>query len=146
ALIVNQIGCGFAAGKTQAPIEAGCDVAVFGAGPVGMGAILSARVAGAARIVVGEPIAARRENARRLGYTHVLDPNARSGEALGEAIRDICKGRTDRLFAGGRRWGTNVFGQDGRGADFVIEAVGATRFPVKAEKAPDQTGVLPLRQ
>ncbi len=146
ALIVNQIGCGFAAGTTQAPIEPGSDVAVFGAGPVGMGAILSARVAGAARIVVVEPITARRENARRLGATHVLDPNAMTGAELVEAVREICKGRTDRLFAGGRRWGTNVFGQDGRGADFVLEAVGATRFPPKAEKAPDDTGVLPLRQ
>ena len=146
ALIVNQIGCGFAAGRTQAPIEPGSDVAVFGAGPVGMGAIISARVSGAARIVVVEPIAARRETARRLGATHVLDPNAMAGKDLVEAIREICKGRTDRLFAGGRRWGTNVFGQDGRGADFVIEAVGATRFTPTAEKAPDDTGIAPLQQ
>jgi len=145
AMIVNQVGCGFAAGQNQAPIEPGSDVVVFGAGPVGMGGILAARTLGAARIVVVEPIAARRENATALGATHTIDPNDHSEEELLEVIRDICKGRTDRRFAGGRLWDGTVFGQDGRGADFVIEAVGATRFPV--DEAPaDLSGTIAIQQ
>jgi len=145
ALIVNQMGCGFAAGQNQAPIEPGSDVVIFGAGPVGIGAIMAASVMGAARIVVIEPIEARRENASRLGATHTIDPNDHSEEELVAAIQEICQGRTDRRFAGGRMWDGTVFGQNGKGADFVIEAVGATRFPV-AEPGPDLSGTLAIQQ
>ena len=34
----------------------------------------------------------------------------------------------------------------GAGADFVVEAVGADTAPPKAERGPDPTGILPLRQ
>jgi (R,R)-butanediol dehydrogenase/meso-butanediol dehydrogenase/diacetyl reductase len=47
---------------------------VLGAGPIGLAAVLWARHFGAARIVVAEPIAARRELAGRVGATAVLDP------------------------------------------------------------------------
>lgn len=59
----------------RARLELGDDVLIIGAGP--MGALLPAwaRLDGAGRIVVADLHAKRREIARRLGATHVLDPN-----------------------------------------------------------------------
>ncbi len=83
------------------PIEPGSDVVVLGAGLIGMSAVQAARIVGAAQIIVSEPIAHRREMALQLGATTVLDPNA-EGDGLVERIRELCKGPTDRWFAGGR--------------------------------------------
>jgi threonine 3-dehydrogenase len=56
----------------------GEDVLVVGAGPIGLMATAVARHAGARFVVVSEPNAFRRELARTMGATHVLDPRARS--------------------------------------------------------------------
>lgn len=127
--------CGLGATMTMAPIEAGSDVVVFGAGPVGLSAIQGARIKGATRIIAIDPVRARREAALKLGATLALDPNA-EGDRLVAKIQDICKGRTPRTLAGGGN----------TGPDFVIEAVGGDAFPPKAEVGPDPTGVLPLQQ
>lgn len=103
ALLGDQLASGFAAGLTEKRIEPGSDVAIFGAGPVGIGAVQSARVAGAGQIIVVEPIAYRREFARKMGATTTLDPRV-EGDGLVERIRELTKGPTDRLFAGGRTW------------------------------------------
>jgi len=71
-----------------------------------------------------------------------LDPNV-EGMNLVAKVKDLCKGPSDRKFAGGHDWtpaGNNI------GPDYVIEAVGGDRFPPKAEVGPDPTGVLPLQQ
>ena len=52
----------------------------------------------------------------------------------------MCKGTTDRLFAGGRGGGGN------HGPDFTIEAVGRCGDRPKVEQPPDPTGILPLQQ
>jgi aryl-alcohol dehydrogenase len=49
---------------------------VFGAGPVGLSAVLAARVAGAGIIVAVEPVASRRTMALEFGATHAIDPKA----------------------------------------------------------------------
>jgi 2-desacetyl-2-hydroxyethyl bacteriochlorophyllide A dehydrogenase len=54
-------------------VAPGEDVLVVGGGPIGLGAALAARRRGAARIVVSEPRAHRREVAGRLGF-ETLDP------------------------------------------------------------------------
>jgi threonine 3-dehydrogenase len=56
----------------------GEDVLVVGAGPIGLMATAVARHAGARFVVVSEPNAFRRELARTMGATHVVDPAARS--------------------------------------------------------------------
>jgi 2-desacetyl-2-hydroxyethyl bacteriochlorophyllide A dehydrogenase len=56
-------------------IGPGDDVLVVGGGPIGIGAALAARRRGAARVVVTEPLAHRREVAERLGF-ETLDPTA----------------------------------------------------------------------
>src|SRR3989454_8366397 len=64
----------------------GEDVLVSGAGPIGLMATAVARHAGARFVVVSEPNAYRRELARRMGATHVVDPAARS---LGDLQAEI---------------------------------------------------------
>jgi threonine 3-dehydrogenase len=56
----------------------GEDVLVVGAGPIGLMATAVARHAGARFVVVSEPNEFRRELARTMGATHVVDPAARS--------------------------------------------------------------------
>jgi S-(hydroxymethyl)glutathione dehydrogenase / alcohol dehydrogenase len=143
-MLGDTAGTGIAAGHNLVAIEPGSDVVVLGAGPVGLGAIQAARIAGATQIISVEPIKYRRELALKLGATMALDPNV-EGNGLVEKIRDLCKGKTDRRFAGGRAWGEDFIAVP-RGPDFTIEAVGGDSFVPKVEVGPDPTGVLPLRQ
>ncbi|MFM2125501.1 MAG: hypothetical protein RL328_1952 [Acidobacteriota bacterium] len=145
-LLGDTLGTGLAAGHNLAPIEPGTDVVVLGAGPVGMGAIQAARIKGAARVIVVEPIAYRRDIAMKVGATMVLDPN-KEGNGLVAKIQDFCKGPTDRRFAGGRTWAApdQMFAVP-NGPDFTIEAVGGDQFPPKAEAGPDPNGILPIQQ
>lgn len=55
-------------------IQAGDAIAVFGSGPIGLSVIQCARAAGAGRIFVSEPRAARRERAADSGADHLIDP------------------------------------------------------------------------
>jgi S-(hydroxymethyl)glutathione dehydrogenase/alcohol dehydrogenase len=144
ALLGDTVATGFAAGMCLMRIEPGADVVVLGAGAVGLGAVQAARVMGAGQVIVSEPVAHRRALAQQLGATTVLDPNA-EGDGLVERIRELCKGPTDRWFAGGRGWDT-LARNDNRGADFTIEAVGRTGDRPAVEQPPDPTGVVPLRQ
>ncbi len=142
-MLGDTVGTGLAGGMNLAPIEPGSDVVVLGAGPVGIGAIQAARIKGAGQIIAVEPIRYRREIALKVGATLALDPNAEAN--LVERIRELCKGKTDRRFAGGRAWGDDLFAVP-RGPDFTIEATGGDSFPPKTEPSPDPTGVLPLQQ
>ncbi|MDT4947076.1 MAG: threonine 3-dehydrogenase, partial [Pseudonocardiales bacterium] len=56
----------------------GEDVLVVGAGPIGLMATAVARHAGARFVVVSEPNQFRRELARTMGATHVVDPRAQT--------------------------------------------------------------------
>ena len=59
-----------------AAIRPGESVAVFGAGPIGLLTIAVLRLSGAGRIWAVEPVAARRELARRMGADAAIDPAA----------------------------------------------------------------------
>jgi S-(hydroxymethyl)glutathione dehydrogenase/alcohol dehydrogenase len=142
-MLGDTVGTGLAAGMNLTPIEVGSDVVVLGCGPVGLGAVQAARIKGAGQIIAVEPIKARREVALKLGATMAIDPNAEKN--LVERIRELCKGKTDRRFAGGRAWGDDLFAVP-RGPDFTIEAVGGDVFPPKVEVGPDPTGIQPLQQ
>ena len=143
-LLGDQLASGFAAGHAEMRVEPGSDVAVFGCGPVGIGAIQSARVLGAAQIIAIDPIRYRREFALKMGATIALDPVAEQN--IVERVRELCKGPTDRRFAGGRDWGRSLNSAMGRGADFVVEAAGIQVFPPKVEAQPDPTNVRTVQQ
>ena len=143
-LLGDTVGTGLAAGRDLVQIEPGWNVVVQGAGPVGMGAIQSARLANAGQVIVIEPIRARREIAMKVGGTIALDPNA-EGNGLVAKIQSLCKGITDRRFAGGRISGNRRLAVPD-GADFTINAVGSDWFPPKVEAGPDPMALLPIQQ
>jgi len=129
--------CGLGTTVGVAPVAVGSDVVVLGCGPLGLAAVQGARIKGASQIIAVEPIAARRAVAQQLGATTVIDPNVDTPNVVAK-IRELCKGPSDRLWAGGRPAAQP-------GPDFVIEAVGGDVFPPKVETGPDPTGVLSLQ-
>jgi len=144
-LLGDQLASGFAAGHADMRFQPGSDVAVFGAGPVGLGAIQAGRVMGAGQVIAIDPIRYRREFALKMGATTALDPAA-EGEGIIERVRELCRGANDRRFAGGVGWGRAGNAVMARGADFVVEAAGIQSFPPKAEAQPDPTNVKTVQQ
>jgi S-(hydroxymethyl)glutathione dehydrogenase/alcohol dehydrogenase len=135
-------GLGAATSPTLAPIQPGSTTAIVGCGPLGLTAIVGAKLAGASTIIAIEPIRARRELALRLGATHALDPNI-EGDQIVTRVRELTRFPNDRFWSGGRVTG-GLLG--GAGADYVIEAAGAAAVTPKVEAGPDPTGILPMRQ
>jgi aryl-alcohol dehydrogenase len=97
--LLAPLGCGVPTGAGSVlftfGLRAGQTLAVFGAGSVGLGAIMAARVAGAARIVAVDVVPVRLELARELGATDVV--NAAAGDPV-EAVRDVTRGGADFTF------------------------------------------------
>ncbi len=98
------IGCavqtGVGAVLNTAGVEEGATVLVLGLGGIGLSVVQGARLAGAARIVVSDPVAERRETARSLGATDFVDPGA---EDLQERALEVTGVGYDYVFeAAGR--------------------------------------------
>jgi Zn-dependent alcohol dehydrogenase len=95
------LGCaaltGVGAAIHAAQVTPGSSAVIVGAGGVGQFIVQGARIAGAQLVVVSDPVAARREQALRLGATHAVEP---------EGLRDLLREHTDD------------------GADFGFDAVG----------------------
>jgi aryl-alcohol dehydrogenase len=91
--ILGPLGCGIQTGAgtvlNHIKPRAGSSIAVFGAGTVGMSAIMAAKIAGCATIIAVDLQEGRLALARELGATHII--NATSGDA-GQAIRAIVDG------------------------------------------------------
>jgi S-(hydroxymethyl)glutathione dehydrogenase/alcohol dehydrogenase len=72
------IGCavqtGVGAVLNTAKVEAGDTVLVLGLGGVGIAIVQGARIAGASRIIVSDPVSERRDTAARFGATDAIDP------------------------------------------------------------------------
>jgi Zn-dependent alcohol dehydrogenase len=73
------LGCavqtGVGAVLNTARVPEGATVLVLGLGGVGLAIVQGARLAGAARIIVSDPVETRCEAARRFGATDVIDPS-----------------------------------------------------------------------
>lgn len=73
------LGCavqtGVGAVLNTAGVEEGATVLVLGAGGIGISVVQGAVLAGAALIVVADPVAARRDAALGFGATHAVDPS-----------------------------------------------------------------------
>jgi S-(hydroxymethyl)glutathione dehydrogenase/alcohol dehydrogenase len=123
---------GLAAAIWKAEVEAGSSVAVFGAGMVGLGAVVGARLRGAERIFVVDPSVERLELARRYGATDLVRPDehtvARIVEATGGMGADYTFEATGRVDVMGQAveaarmgWGLcTVLGVAGRGEKLEI--------------------------
>ena len=74
------IGCavqtGVGAVLNTAQVEEGATVLVMGLGGIGISIVQGARLANAARIIVSDPVASRRDYASNFGATDILDPEA----------------------------------------------------------------------
>jgi S-(hydroxymethyl)glutathione dehydrogenase / alcohol dehydrogenase len=88
--IVCVIGCavqtGVGAVLNTARLPEGATALVVGAGGIGIAIVQGARIAGAARIIVSDPVAERRETALRFGATDVIDPTADDVPARVQAL------------------------------------------------------------
>jgi aryl-alcohol dehydrogenase len=80
--LLGPLGCGVqtGAGAVMNSLQprAGSSIAIFGAGTVGLSAVMGAHLCGCARIIAVDPVKARRELAASLGATDVIDPNTES--------------------------------------------------------------------
>ena len=101
-------------------IGAGTSLAIVGAGPMGLLHLILARALGAAPIIVSEPVAGRREIARRWGADIVLDPQR---DDVTAAVKDAT---------------------DGYGADGVIVSVGIAALVEPSLGLVRQQGVVNL--
>lgn len=126
--VLSTLGCGVSAGLgaalNVADIAPGTTVAVLGAGVFGLSIVQGARLAGAGRIVVVEPLAERRELALRLGATDTIDPGT---DAPIEAVRDLTEGRgADTAFeaVGDPAAMRTAFDLTRRGGDVVLGGFG----------------------
>ncbi len=100
ALVGCAVMTGYGAVVNRARVKAGSTVLIYGAGGVGLSAVMAAALSGALDVVAVDPVASKRELALELGATVALDPN----------VDDV----TDRL-----RSMTH-----GDGADYSFEAAG----------------------
>jgi S-(hydroxymethyl)glutathione dehydrogenase/alcohol dehydrogenase len=87
------VGCGVSTGwgsaTKVADVRPGETVVVMGAGGVGMNAVQGAAAAGAKRVVVIDPVAAKREWAMEFGATHTYE----TAEEATAAVNELTWGR-----------------------------------------------------
>ncbi len=120
------IGCGVTTGigaaVNTAKVEPGASVAVLGAGGVGVATVQGARVCGAGRITVVDPVASRRERALAFGATEAVAP-----EDLKAVAKKLPGGGFDYVFEAVGRAATVRAGYDAarRGGAVVVIGAGA---------------------
>jgi aryl-alcohol dehydrogenase len=94
--LLGPLGCGVQAGAgavfNALRPEAGTSIAVFGAGTVGLSAVMASVLCGCTTIIAVDTRPARLEMARKLGATHTVD--AAEGDAVAR-ILDITHGGAD---------------------------------------------------
>ncbi len=118
ALVGCAVMTGFGAAVLRARVAPGSTAVVFGAGGVGLSAVLGCRLAGARSIVAVDPVAFKRETALGLGATHAVDP---AGEDVADLLRELT---------------------DGRGADYAFDTAGAPGVVAQAYEAVRRGGTV----
>ena len=81
---------GFECGVLNGKVQPGSSVAIVGAGPIGLAALLTAQFFSPAQIIVVDPDLARLEVATRFGATSVISPTR---EDAAEAVRRLTGGQ-----------------------------------------------------
>jgi aryl-alcohol dehydrogenase len=91
--LLGPLGCGVQTGAgavlISLGVDAGASLVVFGAGTVGLSAVMAARLAGAGVIVAVDLNPARLVEAQRFGATHTFDGGQ---ENLSAALREVTAG------------------------------------------------------
>lgn len=137
--IAALFGCaaltGLGAVLNAAKVEPGTSVAIFGAGGVGLMALLGAVIAGATSIVIVDPVAEKRTLALELGATAAVDPSG--GEAAG-LVREALGRRGARYTfeaVGNPKVLEDAFAATGNGGTTV--AIGIPRVEATAAISPN---------
>ncbi|SDT94617.1 S-(hydroxymethyl)glutathione dehydrogenase / alcohol dehydrogenase [Verrucomicrobium sp. GAS474] len=99
ALLADTLTTGFGVVTNDAQVKIGESVVIVGAGGIGLGAILGAKLAGAYPIVAVDLHAHKLEVAHRYGATHVIDVSG--GIDFTAAVREILKGRSPDVVIDG---------------------------------------------
>jgi len=77
--LLGPLGCGVQTGAgavmNSLQPKAGTTIAIFGAGTVGLSAVMAARLCGCSVIIAVDPVESRRELALELGATDAIDPS-----------------------------------------------------------------------
>jgi S-(hydroxymethyl)glutathione dehydrogenase/alcohol dehydrogenase len=120
--IAALVGCavmtGFGAAVLRAKVAQGDVVAVFGAGGVGLSAVMGAKLAGADAVVAVDPVEFKRQTALELGATHAVDPGS---EDVVATLRELT---------------------EGRGADLALDTAGAPGIVAQAYAAVRRGGTV----
>ena len=131
--LLGPLGCGIQTGAgaviNSLKVRAGSSFAAYGAGAVGLSAVMAARVAGATTIIAIDVVPSRLELARELGATHTI--NSREVEVI-EAVRAITAGGVDFALESTGRTEVLEQGIEALGGLGVIGVVGAPKLGVKA--------------
>jgi alcohol dehydrogenase len=98
-MLADVLPTSYEVGVVTGGVRPGDTVVVIGAGPIGLGAVMSARLVGALHVVVVDPVPSRRAAATALGATHAAAPD--------DDVDGLVRGLSEGL-----------------GADVAIEAVG----------------------
>ncbi|MFC0330691.1 NAD(P)-dependent alcohol dehydrogenase [Paenibacillus sepulcri] len=112
--LLGPLGCGIQTGAgtvfNSLQPKFGESIAIFGAGSVGLSAVMAAKIIGCSRIIAVDIIPSRLELAKELGATHVINGN--EADAVAE-IRRITNG----------------------GANYSIDTTGVTEIGIQTAEA-----------
>ncbi|MFF2963780.1 zinc-binding dehydrogenase [Streptomyces sp. NPDC057963] len=119
--VASLVGCGILTGYgavvNRAQVRPGSSIAIFGAGGVGLSAVMAAQISGAEQIIVIDPVAEKLDEAKTFGATHGLQPS----DDLVSHIRDLT---------------------DGFGVDYAIDAAGGPNILEQAFAATVAGGTI----
>lgn len=97
---VGVLACGIATGAgavlNAVRPQPGSSLVIYGAGAVGLAAVMAARSTAATTIIAVDPVASRRALAAKYGATEVIDPAA-AGDVVA-TVHEICGGPADAAF------------------------------------------------
>lgn len=130
--LLGPLGCGIQTGAgaviNSLKVTPGSRFAAYGAGAVGLSAVMAARVAGAATIIAVDVVPSRLELALALGATHAINSHEQDPVA---AVQAICGGVDFALESSGRvdvlEQGIRALAKLG-----VIGVVGASKMGTQA--------------
>jgi alcohol dehydrogenase len=109
---------GFECGVLNGKVEPGCVVAIVGAGPIGLAALLTAQFYAPAEIIMVDPDENRLKAALRFGATKIVQA---AGDKASEAVMKLTRGR---------------------GVDTAIEAVGVPASFITCEDIVAPGGII----
>jgi aryl-alcohol dehydrogenase len=144
--VASPLGCGVITGAgaviNSFGLRAGQSIVVFGAGGVGLSAVMAARIAGAPFIAVVEPVAQRRTLALELGAQLAIDP---TGADVPAQLRKAAPGGVDFALNTTTLASALLDAQRCLAARGVLGFVSATREPFVAPLFPLLVGGQSLR-